>query len=282
MGNKWFKLKYNLEAALKGHFSSILSFGGAFSNHIAASAKACNLLKIPFIGIIRGEEPSTWNPTLIRARKEGMQAHFLSRFQYSQREQPYFLEYLREEWGNFYLIPEGGHNKLGVKGCEEILEPASWLDSNQGDSSIKREHLVQYSHICCAVGTGTTLAGIINSAAPHQEIMGFGAMKNTGNLHDQICRFIRPGNRNKYSLWEEDHFGGFGRSKPELIRFMEKFFSNSGIPLDFIYTGKMMFRIQKMILDDYFPQGSRVLVIHTGGLQGNPLMVSEKLGYDSN
>ncbi|MHB1921385.1 MAG: 1-aminocyclopropane-1-carboxylate deaminase/D-cysteine desulfhydrase [Chitinophagaceae bacterium] len=269
MGNKWFKLKYNLQAAREENYPAILSFGGPYSNHIAATASACRLMGIPFIGVIRGEEPTLWSPTLIKAGKEGMQVQFISRIQYAQKDQPLFLDHLRKQWGDFYLIPEGGHNDLGVRGCEEILQPDRWPHSHLEYTSIQREDLIGFSHICCAVGTGTTLAGIINSADSGQQILGFGAMKNLGNVPQQIQRFLAPKRLPNYSLLAETTWGGFARIRPELTNYMKSFFSISGIPLDLIYTAKMMFKLQEMVGKDYFPPGSRILVIHTGGLQGN-------------
>jgi 1-aminocyclopropane-1-carboxylate deaminase len=248
-GNKYRKLKYNLlQAKLEGQ-TKLLTFGGAFSNHIAAVAAAGKTYGFETIGIIRGEElvgKIEENPTLQFAHDCGMKLEFISREDYRQKDD--LIENLKERFGAFYLLPEGGTNELAVKGCEEILD--------ETDSD--------FDYICCAVGTGGTISGLINSAKPHQKILGFPALKGTF-LKEEICKFARNEN---WSLISDYHFGGYAKVNPELISFLNGFYKENGIPLDPIYTGKMVFGVMDLIRRNYFPEGSKILMIHTGGIQG--------------
>ncbi|MFY0603846.1 MAG: 1-aminocyclopropane-1-carboxylate deaminase/D-cysteine desulfhydrase [Flavobacteriaceae bacterium] len=255
-GNKFRKLKYNLlEATAKNH-TILLTFGGAYSNHILATAIAGKENGFKTIGVIRGEELGNDlsetlnnNPTLQKAYENGMQFVFVSREEYRKKEEPYFIQKLKESFGKFYLIPEGGTNALAVKGCLEIL--------TKEDAS--------FDYICCCVGTGGTISGLINSAKKHQKILGFPALKGDF-LQKEIAQFV-----NKKSNWELNtayHFGGYAKYKPELIAFINWFKEQTTIPLDPIYTGKMMFGLIDMIKKSKFKEGSKILMIHTGGIQG--------------
>ncbi|MHA3787608.1 1-aminocyclopropane-1-carboxylate deaminase/D-cysteine desulfhydrase [Flavobacterium hauense] len=250
-GNKFRKLKYNiLEARTEGK-KSLLTFGGAFSNHIAATAAAGKEYGFATIGIIRGEELVNKigdNPTLAFAQSCGMVLKFVTRDQYRLKTEPEFIGGLKAEFGDFYLVPEGGTNDLAVKGCEEILTAA---DSD-------------FTHICCAVGTGGTISGLIRSAKPHQHVLGFPALKGEG-LSGDICKFAPKGN---WELVTDYHFGGYGKVTEELIVFMNDFFERTGIPSDPVYTAKMLFGVIDLIHKGYFPENSDILLIHTGGLQG--------------
>jgi len=250
-GNKFRKLRYNLlEAKVQGRHT-LLSFGGAHSNHIAALACAGMESGFGTIGVIRGEELEfRWrdNPTLSLAHGHGMRFHFVSRSDYRKRGEPDFIEGLRTRFGEFHLLPEGGSNALGVRGCEEILGP--------GDA--------RFDLICCAVGTGATLAGISNSSLPHQKVLGFPALK--GDFLDRdIHNFVHRG---RWELVDGFHFGGYARVDRELVEFINRFKKETGIPLDPIYTGKMLFGIFALIKEDQIRRGSKILAIHTGGLQG--------------
>jgi len=259
-GNKFRKLKYNiLQAKGKGK-AALLTFGGAFSNHIAATAAAGKEYDFKTIGIIRGEELAARiadNPTLTFAQQCGMQLHFVTRDAYRNKTEASFIHNLRTWFGDFYLLPEGGTNALAVKGCEEIL------DDNDAD----------FTHICCAVGTGGTIAGIINSALPHQKVMGFPALKGAGLLND-ICKFAPTGN---WQLVEDYHFGGYGKVNDALITFMNDFFVKTDILLDPVYTAKLFFGVIDMVNQGYFAANSKILLIHTGGLQGIAGMNKELL-----
>ncbi|MGB5385171.1 MAG: pyridoxal-phosphate dependent enzyme [Eudoraea sp.] len=250
-GNKYRKLKYNLLKAKELKYDTILTFGGAYSNHIAATAYAGKKDRMKTIGVIRGEElAGSWtsNPTLSAANKQGMKFKFVSRADYRKKETAAFYNNLKAEFGNFYLVPEGGTNKLAVKGCEEIL--------TQKDS--------EFDVICCSVGTGGTLAGIINTATPNQRVIGFPALKGDF-LRKDICKFVENGN---WELYTDYHFGGYARVDESLISFINEMNQNHEIPLDPVYTGKMIYGILDMIANDFFKPKTKILAIHTGGLQG--------------
>lgn len=250
-GNKFRKLRYNLEEASRQNHTKIVTFGGAFSNHIAAVAYAGKANGFETLGIIRGDElKDNWhdNPTLQFASSCGMQFEFISREQYRMKEQEDFMEQLKNQWGEFYCIPEGGTNEWAVKGCEEILTEVD----------------VAYDYVCVAVGTGGTLSGLINGSFEHQKIIGFPALKGDF-LEKDICIFAK---KNNWSLNLDYHFGGYGKVTPELIQFINSFYEEHQVPLDPIYTGKMVFGVMDLIEKAYFTKGSKILLIHTGGLQG--------------
>ena len=250
-GNKFRKLKYNLLEAKKLHKTTILTFGGAFSNHIAAVAYAAKSEGFKSIGVIRGEELASkidTNPTLKFAKSNGMEFVFISREDYRKKNSDSFNTELIKSYGDFYLIPEGGTNKLAVKGCEEILND---LDTT-------------FDFICVCVGTGGTISGLINASKPHQKILGFPALKGDF-LREDIRKFAQQKN---WNLITDYHFGGYGKIKPELITFINEFKKDYGVPLDPIYTGKMMYGVVDLIKKNYFSKESKILVIHTGGLQG--------------
>ena len=250
-GNKYRKLKYNLQEAQKFGHDTLLTFGGAYSNHIAAVASAGKEFGFKTIGIIRGEELEdkiVENPTLQFAKSKGMKFKFISRNAYREKESEVFLNNLKKEFEDFYLVPEGGTNKLAVKGCEEIL--------NEADTT--------FDYICCAVGTGGTISGIINASKAHQEVLGFPALKGDF-LSTNISKFVSKDN---WELITDYHFGGYAKVNSELIDFINQFKKEHNIPLDPVYTGKLMFGVIKMIEENYFKQKTKILVIHTGGLQG--------------
>ena len=250
-GNKFRKLKYNLVEAKKQNQKLLVTFGGAFSNHIVAVAGAGKEFGFETIGIIRGEELQdkiSENPSLLQAQQLGMKFVFVSREHYRLKETEDFQENLRKEFGDFYLLPEGGTNSLAIKGCEEILTPT--------DS--------EFTHVCSSIGTGGTITGIINSSNRNQHIIGFSSLKGDF-LQKDIAKFA---NKNNWSVNCEYHFGGYGKVTDELIDFINKFYMDFQIHLDPIYTGKMMFGILNLIAQDYFPSNSKILAIHTGGIQG--------------
>ncbi len=255
-GNKFRKLKYNINAVKNQHKEVLLTFGGAFSNHIVATAVAGNLSGFKTIGIIRGDELGenlahtlSQNETLKEAYKNGMQFKFVSREAYRNKTSEEFINGLRNEFGDFYLIPEGGTNELAIKGCEEILTEE---DKN-------------FDYICCAIGTGGTISGLINAAKKHQKVIGFPALK--GNfLQKEIEKLTIS--KDNWSLQTEYHFGGYGKYNTALICFINYFKEQTNIKLDPIYTSKMLFGIIEMIKKNEFPENSKIVAIHTGGLQG--------------
>jgi 1-aminocyclopropane-1-carboxylate deaminase len=263
-GNKFRKLKYNLLEAKKLNKKTILTFGGAYSNHIAAVAFAGYESGFKTIGIIRGEELENKiheNPTLSFAQKYGMKFEFISREEY--REKDKFLDnyHVLKQDDEIYILPEGGTNDLAVKGCEEIIENSDSI----------------YDYICCSIGTGGTISGLINASLSHQKVLGFPALKGDF-LEKDICKFVSKKNWNLISNY---HFGGYAKVTNELIQFINNFYIEYNIPLDPVYTGKMMFGVFDLIKNNYFKENSKILVIHTGGLQGingmNKLLKSKNL-----
>lgn len=250
-GNKLRKLKYNLLQAKAEKQDTLVTFGGAFSNHIAAVAYAGKEQGFKTIGVVRGDElfdKIEENPTLKFAQENGMQFEFVTREEYRHKSDISFIEKLKEKFGDFYLVPEGGTNELAVKGCEEILTAED----------------AGFNFVCCAVGTGGTISGLINSALPNQKILGFPALKGDF-LTDEIRIFAKQDN---WNLISDYHFGGYGKINLELIEFINTFFEETKVPLDPIYTGKMVFGVIDLIHKNYFPENSKILLLHTGGLQG--------------
>ena len=250
-GNKFRKLKYNLKEARRLEYDTLLTFGGAYSNHILATACAGSEIGLKTIGIIRGEELDvSWeeNPTLKKARSYGMQFKFVSRAEYRRRYDPSWQARIASDPGSVYILPEGGSNSLGVKGCMEILE--------------KRDD--RFDLICCAVGTGATLAGLAESCKAHQHILGFSALKGDF-LREDIRNFTSQSN---WTLETSYHFGGYAKASETLVNFINSFRKETGILLDPIYTGKLFFGIFDWISQGKIRKGSKILVVHTGGLQG--------------
>lgn len=250
-GNKFRKLKYNLIEAKSLNFTSLITFGGAFSNHIAAVASAGKEYGFKTIGIIRGEElfdKIDANPTLSFAKSCGMTFEFVSRELYRNKASDDFLRPLKEKYPEAYIVPEGGTNDLAIKGCQEILT---------------REDK-EFDFICCAVGTGGTISGIINSSNLNQKILGFPALKGDF-LKEDIAKFATQEN---WQLIPDYHFGGYAKINEELVTFINDFKTKFQIPLDPIYTGKMMFGIFDLIKKGVILKEAKVLAIHTGGLQG--------------
>ena len=255
-GNKFRKLKYNIQEAQNQQQQTLLTFGGAFSNHIVATAVAGKISGFKTIGIVRGEELANdlektlaSNSTLRKAHENGMKFHFVSRELYRNKSNSGFIDSLKEKFGDFYLIPEGGTNKLAIKGCEEIL-------TNED---------ARFDCVCVAVGTGGTISGLINVAKNHQKILGFPALKGDF-LSKDIDSFVQQ--NNNWSLVNDYHFGGYAKYKSELIQFINQFKKETNIQLDPIYTGKMLFGIVDLIKKNYFSENSNILAIHTGGIQG--------------
>jgi 1-aminocyclopropane-1-carboxylate deaminase len=241
-GNKWFKLKYNLLKAREQGKSTILTFGGAFSNHIAATAAACKKEGFKSIGIIRGEESSQHNATLFRAKESGMQLLFVSREAYRKKEEPAYLQSLSERFPDAWIIPEGGDNALGQQGCEEILSHVT--------NSI--------THVFCAYGTGTTFRGIAKALKPQQKLTGINVLKYKAVSDSPTSDII-----NDY------HFGGYAKHTPDLLDFKVWFENTFRIALDYVYTAKLCYAVFDLIKQGKLKKEDKVLIIHSGGLQGN-------------
>ena len=247
-GNKFRKLKYNLLEAKQKGYHTLLTFGGAFSNHLTATASAGKIMGFKTIGVVRGQEERISNHSLQFCQDQGMILYPISREDYSKKHLPELIIHLKNKFGNFYLIPEGGTNNLAVRGCKEIL-----TDDDEC-----------FDLIACSVATGGTLAGLIESALPHQKILGISALKNQ-NLKREIQKWTSNYN------WNINHdyaFGGYAKVSPSLIDFINTFNKNFKTPLDPVYTGKLLFGIFDLIESKQWPSGKKILVIHTGGLQG--------------
>ncbi len=254
-GNKFRKLKYNLfEAKRLGHHT-LLSFGGAYSNHIHALAYAGHLFKFKTIGIIRGEETLPLNPTLSDAVAFGMKLRYTTRTEYRNKDNPAMIQKLVSDFEDFYLIPEGGSNVLAVKGCVEIVN----------------EPVRSFDHVCAATGTGGTLAGIIAGMDGKKYVLGFPVLKDGGFLNETIAHLISTYSATSFNNWElilNYHFGGYARFDPSLVSFINQFKKSHQILLDPVYTGKLLYGIYDLAKKGYFKKGDKILAIHTGGLQG--------------
>jgi 1-aminocyclopropane-1-carboxylate deaminase len=254
-GNKWWKLKFNLEEAMKLGHDTLLTFGGAYSNHIYASAAAANEFGLKSIGIIRGEEALPLNATLSFARRKGMELNYVSREAYRRKSEQSFISDLRSRFGNFYLIPEGGTNELAVKGVEEFSQT---LGSD-------------FDCICCAVGTGGTIAGLIEGLKDTKQVIGISVLKNGEFLTESVKALLD----NSYSCWSINtkyHFGGYAKKTTELLAFIQQFEAKCKINVDSIYMGKMMFAVFDLIGKGFFQRGTTILILHSGGLHTRNLI----------
>ncbi|MEN8249416.1 MAG: pyridoxal-phosphate dependent enzyme [Bacteroidota bacterium] len=253
-GNKWRKLRYNLVEAKKQGHHTLLTFGGAYSNHIHAAAGAAHEFGFKSIGVIRGEEHLPLNPTLQDAQEMGMRFRYMDRSTYREKHEEHIIEMLQEEFGDFYLVPEGGTNELALKGAAEIIEG----------------HEDQYDYFCSACGTAGTATGMVIGLNGKANVLGFSVLK--GNFHqNEVSKWLsRTGNTNlgNWKINTDYHFGGYAKFNWDLVSFINEFKEDQDIPLDPVYTGKMMFGVFDLISKGYFPEKSRILAIHTGGLQG--------------
>ena len=259
-GNKWYKLKYYLQDAIEKKCSTIITFGGAFSNHIVATAFACKANNLKSIGIIRGEEPKQLSPTLIAAKSYGMELHFVERSFYKTKQIPANINQ-----NNDYIIAEGGYGKLGSKGVTSIFE---------------NMNIEKYTHIICACGTGTTLAGIVAAASPYQKIIGINALKGYEKIDEDIKQIL-PENfvNNAFEINNNYHFNGYAKYNATLINFMNELWQIENLPTDFVYTGKLFYAIKDMIAKNYFEENSKLIVVHSGGLQGNKSLANGMLMF---
>jgi 1-aminocyclopropane-1-carboxylate deaminase len=251
-GNKWFKLKYNIEFIKENNIGTLLTFGGAYSNHIAATAFAGKHYNIKTIGIIRGEEVD--NSTLLQAKNMGMQLYFVPRLLFKNKDE--LFEHLQKNFDlpKMHIVPEGGSNLLGIKGCKEIME---FIPNSA-------------THICCACGTGSTATGVLQSALETQKIIGFSSLKAEGYFEKIVSQFINDISIEKKITFNYNyHFGGYAKFNKELYLFTKEIKEKFNIQLDYVYTSKMLFGVMDLIKKDYFLANSEIIAIHTGGLQGN-------------
>lgn len=250
-GNKWFKLQYYLADALDSGQATVATFGGAYSNHIVATAYAANEMGLKSMGYIRGEIPEKYNSTLSQAMDYGMELQFIERNAY--RDKATIMQ--KEKLPGVYCIMEGGYGKTGAKGAGDIMAIADTQP---------------YTDIVCAVGTGTMMAGLVQRAAPHQKITGISVLKNHLALKNEVKALLDEADKEKnFTILHDYHFGGYAKHPAELIAFMNTLWLTERLPTDMVYTAKLLFAVQDLINKDYFPAGSRLLLIHSGGLQGN-------------
>lgn len=254
-GNKLFKLHYFLERLkLKPSAKKVITFGGAYSNHLVATAYACKINNIECTGIVRGEAPEALSYTLQHCIEYGMQLQFTSRETYSHKEDTDFIQHLKQQHGDCIIIPEGGYDITGAKGASLI---SKWIAHD-------------ITHICCAAGTATTAAGLLLNIQPHQQVILFPVLKGMSDIPDRVD-YLTEGHFNKKQLHIADgyHFGGYAKKTGELIQFINTLYNGQQLPTDFVYTGKMMYGVMDLIQKDFFAAGSKLCCIHTGGLQGN-------------
>lgn len=249
-GNKWRKLKYNLLATRKQGYTTLLTFGGAYSNHLYATAAAGRVFGFNTIGIVRGGELARkpLNPTLAFCQSCGMHLHFVSRNEYRRKEDPDFLADLTRQFGLCYVLPEGGTNALAIQGTAEIMPELTMQLGFTPD------------YVCCPVGTGGTVTGLAQSAPDGTNVLGFLAL----NVPD----FTWNGPAIGAELLTTYHFGGYAKTTPALLNFIRDFENRTGILLEQVYTGKMLYGIYDLARNGYFPDDAAVVAVHTGGLQG--------------
>lgn len=264
-GNKIFKLHYFLEEALEKNFNTILTFGGAYSNHLAATAFAAKELGLRSIGIVRGEEPFRLSHTLVSCMNNGMQLQFISRNEYTKKENPEWINELKNQFGECLVIPEGGYHQAGAKGASLIMD---LVDEKA-------------THILSAAGTFTTIAGLLLKSSPDQKLHAIPVLKGLKDWKERL-HFLTgfdtiPPN---FKYHNDFHWGGYARYSDALLEFMNEFYERTNVPSDFVYTAKMFYACFELIRRDHFPPGSRIVCIHTGGLQGNQSLPPGKLTFD--
>lgn len=262
-GNKIFKLYYFLEEVKKTSHKTVITFGGAYSNHIAATAFACKKLGLRSIGFVRGEKPKVLSPTLLFCLEQEMQLEFINRASFKKIKDNQFLFSLKEKYRESIVVPEGGFSVMGAEGAALITQ----LFNGQS-----------FTHVCLAIGTATTFAGIINGTENEKEIIGFSVLKNLNDIKERLSELkVNPDRR--FSFINDYHFGGYAKRTSDLISFMNDFYAQHAIPLDFVYTGKMMYGVFDLIKKNYFQRNSKILCIHTGGLQGNKSLPTGTLKF---
>ena len=253
-GNKWYKLKMNVTHALDNNYKGILTFGGAYSNHLVATAATAKVFGLVSIGIVRGiYAAENLTPTLKACREYGMQLIFITNKEYSKKTDGKWLEELQNVHHDFFIVPEGGANKSGREGAKEI---ADYIPNS-------------FSHICVSIGTGTSFIGIRNNLNSNQQLNGYVPMKGGSYIRKEILPYLESESNKDFEIFDDWHFSGFGKWNTDLISFMNSFYAINNIPLDIVYTSKMMYGVCEQIKSGYFPNNAKILCIHTGGLQGN-------------
>jgi len=234
-------------------YNTILSYGGAYSNHLHALSYACKKLGFDSVGVVRGVQNIKSNSTLSFCQENHMKLYYLDRSEYRYNKySKKTLDYFRKIFTPFYMVPEGGNNELGVRGCEEILSEIDF----------------DFDYVCCPVGTGCTASGLIRSMRDHQTFLGFAPFKKVIEQKNSIMKFCHPDNYDNWDVLSDTHFGGFGKINNNLVKFIQQFKSNYNIGLDLVYMGKLVYSLFNLINQNYFPKNTNILVLHTGGLQG--------------
>ena len=261
-GNKWFKLKYYLQQAQEQNADRIASFGGPYSNHLVALAFAAKKYNLQSVGYVRSNEEEPITPTLLEAKQYGMHLKFLGRnnFQLLKTE---LLE--NNVTSNTYFVDEGGYGTLGAKGAATIL-------SNEKNNS--------YSHIICAVGTGTMMAGLINAAKPHQHVIGIPVLKNEATIRNEITQLM-TNKETPFTLLHDFHLGGYAKTNQSQFDFMNLLWATEKIPTDMVYTSKLFMAVKSLLANNYFSPTAKILMIHSGGLQGNRSLPAGTLLFSS-
>ena len=253
-GNKLFKLHFYVENCLKTTHKTMLTFGGAYSNHLAATAYLCKIKNIKCIGVVRGLAPKKLSHTLEYCKANGMILEFVDYETYKNTSNVSFIKFIENKYEAFTLVPEGGYGIDGAKGAALIMD----LLKNKNAT-----------HICTSVGTATTLAGLIMNCDFVDKIIAVPAIKNMDDIENRLKALNVNYSKEKLAIFPEYHFGGYAKHTPQLLEFMNNFYTTHKIPLDFIYTSKMIYAIFDKIKVGYFSKGSKIICLHTGGLQGN-------------
>lgn len=253
-GNKLFKLFYFLQNVEKSPHKQIITFGGAYSNHLVATAYVCKLAGIQSIGIVRGEKPVQLSHSLQNCLDDGMELQFISRQEYDQKDETGFRQNLLKKYGEAVIIPEGGYDPIGAKGAGLIMK---YIDENT-------------THICCALGTATTVAGLLSAKKNNQQLIAVPVLKGLQDINERIA-YLSQGvpHENTLRTMNDYHFGGYAKYTPELIAFMNELYQKYQLPTDFVYTAKLFFAVFDALNKNQFPKGSKIVCVHTGGLQGN-------------
>ena len=273
-GNKWYKLRYYLQAAKQLNANTIASFGGPYSNHLVALSHAAKLQGFKSIGYVRSNKGEPITPTLQEAINYGMDLIYLGRSSFQEKKDKLLLENTHSH--AIYFIDEGGYGITGAKGAATII--SDWNSKIEADNSNTNNPIHQYNYIICAVGTGTMIAGIINEAAANQKIVGIPVLKNEGSIESEIQLLLKPKHA-PFELLHQFHQGGYAKTTKEQIDYMNLIWNETKIPTDIVYTGKVFFAVQQLLNQNYFEKDSRVLIIHSGGLQGNRSLAKGVLNY---
>ncbi|ROS01314.1 1-aminocyclopropane-1-carboxylate deaminase [Sinobacterium caligoides] len=269
-GNKWYKLKHNLAAAQRQGAQCIVSFGGAYSNHIHALASAGRRLGVQTVGIIRGEAPPTLNPTLADAEAWGMQLQFISRSDYRRKAEPDFLADLQQRYSHSYVVPEGGANALGIQGCGDIMRE---IEGQVDDCDV----------VMVPVGTGGTMTGMSAAVTSKARVLGIAVVNAYAGLYADIERGLAQAAEPPLAGWQlldGFHGGGYAKVDEPLARFLREFEQAHGIAIEPVYSGKMFKALFTLIENDFFPRGSHIVAVHSGGMQGLRGMRKKLMRWD--